>query len=192
MTGAIEGILTRSFRSAFLVAAALAVAALLPGGGPPAAHPTRRRAPSRARAPLSPWCSACWWRRAACWCSNSGAGAADYGTYASPDPCTASNTPYDGDGIDGVVQRIALGGLNGAACELGVSREALVLSLDEGSGFADVAWDKATVEKAIKAGTLRAIDDGDDRDTLPAWSAWLLRKVVEHAPVGWMLDRLPF
>ena len=40
---------------------------------------------------------------------------------------------FEGEGLDATVQRIALDGLNGAACELGVTREDLVLSLDPDS-----------------------------------------------------------
>ena len=90
------------------------------------------------------------------------------------------------------MQRIALGGLNGAACELGVGREELVLSLDPDAGARVIKWDHDTIDDALKAGTLRAIDDADDRGTLPGWAATALRTVVKHAPVSWFLDHIPF
>jgi hypothetical protein len=88
-------------------------------------------------------------------------------------------------------QRIALGGLNGAACDLGTSREELILSLDPKSGIGDVTWDRATAAKAIQSGTSRAIDDAVDRGTLPSWAGRALRFVVERAPIQWLLDKLP-
>ncbi len=119
------------------------------------------------------------------------AGASSVGTFQAVDPCTAGPDPYPGSGLDAVGQRIALSALNGAACELHTTRERLVLSLDPTSGYNDVTWDDATREHAIKVGTERAIDDAEDRGTLPGWAASVLRFAADHAPVGWILDRLP-
>ena len=58
------------------------------------------------------------------------AGAADFGAVALSDPCTASPDPYPGRGFDAATQRLVLSGVNGAACDLGISREELVLSLE--------------------------------------------------------------
>ena len=118
-------------------------------------------------------------------------GAQDFGRYEAADPCTAGPDTYPGKGLDNTVQRIALGGLNGAACDLGTSREELILSLDPKSGIGDVTWDRATAAKAIQSGTSRAIDDAVDRGTLPSWAGRALRFVVERAPIQWLLDKLP-
>ena len=117
------------------------------------------------------------------------AGAGDYGERSYVEPCSAPADPFPGKGIDAVLQRIALSGLNGAACELGTTREALVLSLASGSGFEDVTWDRATAERALRSGFDRAIDDADDRGSLPGWGAAILRFVVERAPIDWLLNR---
>jgi hypothetical protein len=119
-------------------------------------------------------------------------GAQDFGRYEAADPCTAPPDTYPGDGIDATVQRIALGGLNGAACELGTSREGLVLSLDPQAGIGDVTWDRDTAAEALQSGTSRAIDDAVERGTLPGWMGRLLRFVVERAPIDWLLEQLPF
>ena len=128
----ITSILTRAFRSSFLIAAALA---------------------------LWRWFPSCWWRGGARTAAArrpglgpiiaaglvTGAavgfvvaewnrGRAGLRPLRGGGPCTASPDTYPGDGIDATVQRIALGGLNGAACELGTSREGLVLSLDPEAG----------------------------------------------------------
>ena len=110
-------------------------------------------------------------------------GAQDFGRYEAADPCTAGPDTYPGKGLDNTVQRIALGGLNGAACDLGTSREELILSLDPKSGIGDVTWDRATAAKAIQSGTSRAIDDAVDRGTLPSWAgtrAALRRRAGAH------------
>jgi predicted MFS family arabinose efflux permease len=187
----ITSILTRAFRSSFLIAAALALLALVPI----LLVASRSRATAAARRPsIGPIIAAglvtgaaigfvvAEWNR----------GAQDFGRYEAADPCTAPPDTYPGDGIDATVQRIALGGLNGAACELGTSREGLVLSLDPEAGIGDVTWDRDTAAEALQSGTSRAIDDAVDRGTLPGWAGRVLRFVVERAPIEWLLDRLPF
>ena len=118
-------------------------------------------------------------------------GARTTGEFVAQDPCTAPADPFPGDGLDAAVQRIALSTLNGAACELGTTRERLVLSLDENSGFDDVDWDKETMENALRVGARRAIDDANDRDAIPGWVAAALEFAVDQAPLGWLVDRLP-
>jgi hypothetical protein len=96
-------------------------------------------------------------------------------------PCRA-RSPFSGSGVDAAIQRIVLDGLDGAACRLGTTREKLVLSLGPGSGRIDHA-DRKTVEKAIRAGLLRAVDEAERRGDLPSFLASVARRVVESAPV---------
>ena len=121
-------------------------------------------------------------------------GAADTGEYVAADPCTADPDPYEGDGLDESVQRIALSALNGAACELGTTRERLVMSIDPDSGYDDVTWDDETLEQALRAGAHRAIDDADERDTIPGLLATALHFAVDRAPISWLTENidLPF
>ena len=113
-------------------------------------------------------------------------GAADAGSLAIRDPC-ASRPAYQGQGLDAVLQRIVLDGLDGAACELGASREELVLSLSPTSK-ADIRWDDETIERALRAGLLGAIDDAEQRGSLNGIVAALLRQLVQRAPVQWLID----
>ena len=113
-------------------------------------------------------------------------GAADAGALAIRDPCSP-RPAYPGQGLDAVLQRIVLDGLDGAACELGASREELVLSLAPRSG-ADIRWDDATIERAVRAGLLGSIDDAEQRGSLNGIVAALLRQLVQHAPVQWLID----
>jgi hypothetical protein len=193
LVGTIESILTRAFRSSFLIAAALALLALLPllaltlgrAGAAASGATARSGTAGLVIAGLVAVGAIAFvaieWK----------GGAEDFGRYEAADPCTAGPDTYPGKGLDNTVQRIALGGLNGAACDLGTSREELILSLDPKSGIGDVTWDRATAGKAIQSGTSRAIDDAVDRGTLPSWAGTALRFVVERAPIQWLLDKLP-
>jgi MFS family permease len=182
---------TRSFRPAFVIAAVLAALTALAGlalvGRPrpsnPIAPSTRSRAAVGVAALLAVAVSLIGVEFAN--------GARTTGEFVAQNPCTAPPDPFPGDGYDASIQRIALSALNGAACELGTTRERLVLSLDENSGFDDVDWDKETMENALKVGAHRAIDDANDRDAIPGWIAAALGFAVDRAPIGWLVERLP-
>lgn len=113
-------------------------------------------------------------------------GAADAGALAVRDPCEP-RAAFPGQGLDATLQRLVLDGLDGAACELGATREELVLSLSPRSN-AEIRWDDATIERALRAGLLGAIDDAELRGSLNGVVAVLLRQVVERAPVQWLID----
>jgi MFS family permease len=182
--------ITRSFRPAFFVAALLAAAAAIPA----LAVSLRRRAtPAGASRALGSAIAvgAVGAVAVALVAFELTNGARDVGVYEAADPCTAAPDTYRGDGLDAVVQRIALSALNGAACELGTTRERLVLSLDPNSGYDDVSWDEDTAEEALRSGAHRAIDDADERDSIPGLVASALRFVVDRAPIGWLVERLP-
>jgi hypothetical protein len=115
-------------------------------------------------------------------------GALSYGAPATRDACTAKPS-FAGTGLDGSVQRIASSGLYGAACELGTSREELVLSFVPPAAATEIRWDRPTIELAVRAGLLRAIDDAEARDSIDGLTAKVLRAVAERAPVEWLLDR---
>jgi hypothetical protein len=116
-------------------------------------------------------------------------GTDEFGVPQVADPCTAPPDPFPGDGFDAATQRFVLSGLNGAACELRISREELVLSLEPRSGV-DVEWDRETIAQALKDGASRAVRDADERGTLPALVAGPLRWTIDRAPLSWFLDRL--
>ncbi|HEX9415365.1 MAG TPA: hypothetical protein VF895_01515 [Gaiellaceae bacterium] len=115
-----------------------------------------------------------------------GMGAWGFGETKTVNPCTA-RSPSTGDGLDGALQRIVLDGLNGAACELHTTREELVLSLRPSSGQ-KVKWDSATIERAVRAGLVRAIDAAERRGDVPSFLAPLLREAAQHAPVKFLIN----
>jgi MFS family permease len=193
LTGTISDAITRSFRPAFAVAAGLAALAAVPA----LAVALRRRRGHRARAAHRGRATALVVVGAlgvtvvGLLATERAAGAATVGTFQAVDPCTASPETYGGSGIDGWAQRVALSALNGAACELHTTRERLVLSLDPNSGYNDVTWDHATAKKALHRGLQRAVDDAEARGTLPGWGGSILGFFVDHAPLDWVIDRIP-
>jgi hypothetical protein len=114
-------------------------------------------------------------------------GAANAGALAVRDPCEPRSS-FPGEGLDATLQRIVLDGLDGAACELGTTREELVLSLAPSSGVEQLPWDDQAIELAIRAGLLESIDDAERRGSLNGFVAVVLRQVVERAPVQWLID----
>jgi hypothetical protein len=112
-----------------------------------------------------------------------GRGALDAPAPKIADPCH----PREGrtGGIDATIQLIVLDGLDGAACRLHTSREELVLSLAPETGVRR-RWSDHTIEVALRAGMLRAVDEADRRGDIPGFAAPFVRQLVENAP----LDKL--
>ena len=115
-----------------------------------------------------------------------GKGAARSVSPTLADPCRA-RAPFPGGGVDAAIQRIVLDGLDGAACKLGTTREQLVLSLEAGTGVHIDHADRGTVEAAIRAGLLRAVDEAERRGDLPGFLASVARRVVETAPIDTLI-----
>jgi hypothetical protein len=101
-------------------------------------------------------------------------------------PCQ-HRAAFPGGGFDATVQRVVLDGLDGAACRLGVTREDLVLSLGPGTTERGPRWDRHTIETAVRAGMLRALDEAQRRGDVPGFLAPLLRELVEKAPLDTLI-----
>jgi hypothetical protein len=117
-----------------------------------------------------------------------GLGARDYGDVELEPACSASAPRLEGDGLDRTVQRIALSALNGAACELGTTREELVLSLSPRTGSRYGSWSDEELEEALRSGLVRAVDDARDRGELGSVEARVLRELAERAPVQLIIE----
>lgn len=113
-------------------------------------------------------------------------GALSYGESNVADPCEPRE-PLPGEGLQATVQRIALDGLDGAACELNTTREELVLSIDPELGR-DVEWDRETLERVVRSGLLESIDDAEERGSISGLEAVIMREVVERAPLDWLIQ----
>jgi MFS family permease len=191
LTGTITDAITRSFRPAFAVAAGLAALAAVPALAVALRRRPHTAAARRRRSTALVLVGALGVAGVGLLASEQAAGASSVGEFEGVDPCTASPETYGGSGLDGWAQRVALSALNGAACDLHTTRERLVLSLDLNSGYNDVTWDRATAEKALHSGLQRAINDAEARGTMPDWGGSILGWVVDHAPLDWIVDRIP-
>jgi len=102
-------------------------------------------------------------------------------------PCRA-RPPFAGGGIDGVIQRIVLDGLDGAACRLGTSREELVLSLRSGTGVRLPHADRTAAEAAIRAGLLRSVDEAGSRGDIPSFLVPIVRRAIQTASLDTLIQ----
>ena len=109
------------------------------------------------------------------------------------DPCEARDRP-EAAGLGETIERIALTAVDGVACELGVSREDLVLALRSEEALAafsdEKGLDREELEQAITDGLVRAVDDADETGALPVFVAPLVRRAAESVPPWLILETL--
>jgi hypothetical protein len=124
-------------------------------------------------------------------------GGATYAPAQVADPC-ASRDWREPQGIQEVAEQIVLSGLDGAACELGASREEMVLAFESRDTLEDFAREheisEEELEQLVRSGLIRAIDDAERADALNSTIASLLRGFVNRIPVEEaleLLERLP-
>lgn len=107
------------------------------------------------------------------------------------DPC-AQREWRDPSGIEESAEQFTLSALDGAACELQVSRETLAVALateDSRDRFvSEYGIDDAQLETAVRAGVERAIDDAEDAGALSPIVAGPLREVAARLPVDEAID----
>ena len=96
------------------------------------------------------------------------------------DPCQprAWRSP---SGLDEIAQQLTLSALDGAACDLHVSRETLVLALATPAGRERFINDPHLGD-ALRAGLERAVDDAERAGAIPGIVADGLRQVVQQLP----------
>jgi hypothetical protein len=97
------------------------------------------------------------------------------------DPCAERTVTSRADGIDGLTERLVLLGIDGAACQLGVSREALTLELAQPGTRTD-----AEIE-ALHQGLLAAVQRMKDDGTLPPASD-LVDDALDGADLNGLLE----
>ena len=124
-------------------------------------------------------------------------GGASYAPAKVADPC-ATRDWRNPQGLEEVGEQIVLSGLDGVACELGVSREEMVLALANSNSRERFAREHGIsderLEELVRDGLMRAIDDAVEADALNPTIANILRGVVRSVPVDELvdlLDRLP-
>lgn len=97
------------------------------------------------------------------------------------DPCAARTVTSRADGIDGLTERLVLLGIDGAACRLHVSREALTLELAQPGTRTDAEID------ALHEGLLSAVQRMKDDGTLPPASE-LVDEALDNADLNGLLE----
>ena len=99
------------------------------------------------------------------------------------DPCAARTVTSQSEGIDGLTERLVLKGLDNAACQLGVSREALTLELAQPGVRTDAEID------ALRRGLLSAVDQMASDGSLPLVSE-LTDEALRNADLNSFLEAL--
>jgi len=119
-------------------------------------------------------------------------GGGSYEPSAVADPCQPRPLASDPEGTDEVVQRIALSALDGAACELRVTREDLLAALADPevrTRFLDQnRISDETLEAAVRAGLDRAYDDAVAAGQLDGIDAILIGEAIELVPTSVIVD----
>jgi hypothetical protein len=120
-------------------------------------------------------------------------GGASYAPAKVADPC-APRDWREPEGVQEVGQLIVLSGLDGAACELGVSREDVVLAFENRDTLERFTREHGLTdeefEELVRSNLLRGIDEAEEIDALNPTIADLLRGIVRRIPVSDVLDLL--
>jgi hypothetical protein len=115
------------------------------------------------------------------------AGGSNYEPTPVADPCQprAWTSP---DSPEETAEQFFLSALDGAACELHVSRESLVVALATPENRADFAAEQgitgAELEAAVRAGLVRAIDDAERAGAITPVVASGLRTTAAQLPLS--------
>jgi hypothetical protein len=119
------------------------------------------------------------------------AGGASYEPTDVRDPCEPREWRSPGS-LQEVVEQFSLSALDGAACELRVSRERLARALatpEARERFArSHGIDDARLERAVRAGLERAIADAEEAGALSPLIADPLRELAERLPVEAVIE----
>ncbi len=111
------------------------------------------------------------------------AGGSSYAPEKVQDPCQ-HRAWTDPEGLSEIANQFTISALDGAACQLGVSRETLARALaspEARERFSErYGIDDEKLARAIRAGLLRAIDDAEDAGALSPLLAGPLRSTVEE------------
>ncbi len=90
-------------------------------------------------------------------------------------PCVPRTLPA-ASGLDGTIQEVVLAGLDRAACSLGASREAVVLSIAGSSAGGGPHWTTETVTDSREGGPPRLARAG-----CATWRRAVIRRAVSRA-----------
>lgn len=119
------------------------------------------------------------------------AGGSSYAPAKTQDPC--QHRPWrDPEGLQQIAEQFSLSALDGAACQLGVSRETLARALatpESRERFTDrYDIDEARLARAVRAGLLRAVDDAEEAGALNPLLAAPLREALKSIPLDQAIE----
>jgi hypothetical protein len=119
------------------------------------------------------------------------AGGSSYAPEKTQDPC--QHRPWrDPEGLQQIAEQFSLSALDGAACQLGVTRETLARALatpEARERFSKrYGIDDAKLAGAIRAGLVRAVNDAEDAGALSPLLAAPLRATVERIPLDQAIE----
>lgn len=130
-------------------------------------------------------------------CALVGAYVALGGTSYEPSPVANPCAPRPAREVQGTGERIEvvlLAAADTTACRLGVSREELVLALRSVDDLDALARKEGKsrddLEEALRAGLVRAVDQGESQGLIGDTTASGLRFAAEHLPLGLLLSLL--
>lgn len=114
------------------------------------------------------------------------AGGASYEPQKAQDPCEPREWRDPGS-LQQLAEQFSLSALDGAACQLGVSRETLARALatpEARERFGRrYGIDDEKLARAVRAGLLRAVDDAEAAGALTPLLAGPLRSTLEEIPL---------
>jgi hypothetical protein len=120
-------------------------------------------------------------------------GGASYAPAKVADPC-ATRSWRSPQGFEAVAEQIVLSAVDGAACQLHVSREDMVLALANRDSREQFVREhnitNGELESLVRTGLKRSIDDAEDAGALNSTLAGVLRGVVGNLPIDELLDLL--
>jgi len=119
------------------------------------------------------------------------AGGSSYTPAKTLDPC--KHRPWHNpEGLQEIAQQFTLSALDGAACELGVSRETLARALATPEGRERFTKrykvSDAELARAVRAGLLRAVNDAEEAGALNPLLARPLRQTLKSIPLDQAIE----
>ena len=119
------------------------------------------------------------------------AGGSSYAPEKTQDPCKPR--PWrNPEGLQEIAEQFSFSALDGAACQLGVSRETLAraLATPESRERFKERYDisDAKLAKAVRAGLLRAVDDAEEAGALSPILAEPLRETLRSIPLDQAIE----
>jgi len=120
-------------------------------------------------------------------------GGATYEPTPVADPC-ATRDWRDPGGLQDVLEQVALSALDGAACELGVAREDLVLAIRDEEALEEFAGEQGIsrpeAERIVEDALDRALADAQEAGAISGFVAGLVTRALDAVPPWLLLDTL--